>query len=686
MTMPSTKRSRAKSALPAALNQTVLLRVEPRLKWSGSIDLVPVQGGGWTAQVQASDGKLREDFERRNLFQASESACLIEACNALEAWLTDLQDRHITHRVRLSEVLDQLRAHRRQLICEGIPETQGQAAAKESAAIRLPPGDRPAWRCACGRVNDWSLPLCACGKTLDVVDEAANLSPLDPLPLAAQDIAIERVHPHPRNPRAQLTGIEELARSLAADGQLVECLGRRRPDGEIELLGGHRRLAAAKVAGLKMLRVRVIEVTEAQAIELLGKDNEERENFDAIARGRWYQMMLDSRDWSQRQLAAHLGVSQADVANYTRLLKLPEVWQQRIIAGEITATMARALAPWADRPSILQEMEEVLRENQGEEWTTQQWAGAVRTAIRDLTLPCVPGAWYSGNFGSGKTRTWRSGHCRLTAEEIDRWRDELDVVEVPAAYGRDEMELRAFNLKRWLELNGNAVKRHEEQQTKKGAKSPPKIGQQARRTSAAEVQQREEEARRQLAERIRKYKIRWLQSRIGEVLATRESPTEADVVVSLQLLLYFAVQPSHARSAELKPAIIAAGGKIKEQTLHWDEWASLASLKSRERLWDCIDRVLRSWLAHDVSERSRDLKQADVAPIAEALGIRFAKEWRVDEAFLRLHTQEQLSDLAAEWKLANSPAVDAAGTKQELIDALLTCDQRKRLPLPQCLR
>lgn len=146
--MPTTKspqRSRAKSAataaLPTALNQTVLLRIEPRLKWTGSIDLVPLAGGGGRAiHVQCHDAKLKLELNWRGS-QASESAALIAAFDAIEDWISQLREEHPgPHRIRLLDVCDQLQNHRRQLVVEGVPDTH--PAAGESAAV----SQTPAWQ------------------------------------------------------------------------------------------------------------------------------------------------------------------------------------------------------------------------------------------------------------------------------------------------------------------------------------------------------------------------------------------------------------------------------------------------------------------------------------------------------------------------------------------------------------
>lgn len=207
--------------------------------------------------------------------------------------------------------------------------------------------------------------------------------------IETKEIALDRIEPNQLNPRVQLTGIEELAESLKEHGQLVEAIGHYY-GGEfpgdtdssnkrmVRLIAGHRRLAAAKLAGLQTLRVRILFVTEKESLELMGRDNEERENFDAISRATWYQSMLDMHGISQRELATKLNKSQPDIANHLRLLQLPEEWRQKVIDGEISMTMARDLAAYVDNPEVMAGARAFLKIHDRESISTRAWAEALK--------------------------------------------------------------------------------------------------------------------------------------------------------------------------------------------------------------------------------------------------------------------------------------------------------------------
>jgi hypothetical protein len=69
---------------------------------------------------------------------------------------------------------------------------------------------------------------------------------------------------------------------------------------------------------------------------------------------------------SQRDLADDIGVSQSEISNLTRLLKLPAVWRERLTTGGIIKTQARELPPWCDVPALRPKLEK-FRDDEGPE-------------------------------------------------------------------------------------------------------------------------------------------------------------------------------------------------------------------------------------------------------------------------------------------------------------------------------
>lgn len=91
-----------------------------------------------------------------------------------------------------------------------------------------------------------------------------------------QNISIEKLCPHPDNPRKDLGDITELAESIKAQGILqnltvVPYIGEVTGmpiEGLYRVVIGHRRLAAAKLAGLKEVPCAITDMTPQEQIAM----------------------------------------------------------------------------------------------------------------------------------------------------------------------------------------------------------------------------------------------------------------------------------------------------------------------------------------------------------------------------------------------------------------------------------
>ena len=83
---------------------------------------------------------------------------------------------------------------------------------------------------------------------------------------------------------------------------------------------------------------------DKEARELVVIENLMRKNLSAIEEARGFEIMLSEPEYpNQTALAERLGVSQGQIANRLRLLKLPDRFQQAVISRELSASAARTL-------------------------------------------------------------------------------------------------------------------------------------------------------------------------------------------------------------------------------------------------------------------------------------------------------------------------------------------------------
>ncbi len=189
-------------------------------------------------------------------------------------------------------------------------------------------------------------------------------------------VAIEFLHPNPRNPRRQFAvgELDELAASIKERGIIQPIAVRPAPgaSGAFEIIAGERRWRAAQRAGIHDVPVVVLEVSDAEALELAIIENVQREDLNPLEEAAGYQALGDEFKHSQDEIAKIVGKSRSHVTNMLRLLKLPEPVQALIRGGELSAGHARALIGHANAEALardivaralnVRQVEELVRE------------------------------------------------------------------------------------------------------------------------------------------------------------------------------------------------------------------------------------------------------------------------------------------------------------------------------------
>ena len=116
-----------------------------------------------------------------------------------------------------------------------------------------------------------------------------------------------------------------------------------RQDGRYTLITGERRLLASKKAGKATIPAIVREVSNLQAMEMTIVENLQRADLNPMEQAHAYARLSRDFHMTQEQMAERTGKDRASVANFLRLLKLPESVQQHVEAGELSFGHARAL-------------------------------------------------------------------------------------------------------------------------------------------------------------------------------------------------------------------------------------------------------------------------------------------------------------------------------------------------------
>ena len=142
-------------------------------------------------------------------------------------------------------------------------------------------------------------------------------------------ISIERLHQHPKNPRKNIGDVTELADSITKSGILqnltvvpwVSELAGSTEEGEYTVVIGHRRLAAAKKAGLKELPCVVKEMSPAEQLATMLAENVQRNDLTPIEQAEGIQMMFDIGE-TVSDVVQKTGLSESTVRRRAKLLEL----------------------------------------------------------------------------------------------------------------------------------------------------------------------------------------------------------------------------------------------------------------------------------------------------------------------------------------------------------------------------
>ena len=164
-------------------------------------------------------------------------------------------------------------------------------------------------------------------------------------------LPVEDIVPNPNQPRIHFneTELRELSESIQEHGVLQPLLVRKHGNG-YEIIAGERRYQASKLAGLEELPVIIKDVNDEEMLALALIENLQRSDLNPVEEAKGYRQLIDASGMTQEALSKAVSKSRSAITNSLRLLDLPEVVQQMIFEGKLTAGHARAIlaVPYED--------------------------------------------------------------------------------------------------------------------------------------------------------------------------------------------------------------------------------------------------------------------------------------------------------------------------------------------------
>ena len=146
-------------------------------------------------------------------------------------------------------------------------------------------------------------------------------------------IPIDHLRPHPLNPRKDLGDLSELAESIRAKGVLQNLTvvpssrarqaGFTPPDGTYTIIIGHRRHAAAKIAGLTELPCVIVDMGARDQVQTMLIENMQRSDLTKYEEAHGFQLMLDMGS-PVEEIAEKTGFSETTVRRRLKWMELDQ--------------------------------------------------------------------------------------------------------------------------------------------------------------------------------------------------------------------------------------------------------------------------------------------------------------------------------------------------------------------------
>jgi len=139
--------------------------------------------------------------------------------------------------------------------------------------------------------------------------------------------------------------LQDLVNSIKERGIIQPIIVRKSADqnSKYEIIAGERRWLAAQKAGLHEVPVVITDVNDLKSLEFAIIENVQRNDLNAIEEARGYQRLIEEFSYDQEKVAQFIGKSRSHIANFLRLLSLPNTVLKLVETKKLTPGHAKIL-------------------------------------------------------------------------------------------------------------------------------------------------------------------------------------------------------------------------------------------------------------------------------------------------------------------------------------------------------
>jgi ParB family chromosome partitioning protein len=158
------------------------------------------------------------------------------------------------------------------------------------------------------------------------------------------DLRLSEIIPNKDQPRKKFddNSISQLAQSMKSEGVILPLVVRKKGN-QFEIVSGERRWRAAQKINLERIPAVVIEADDRKSKKIAMIENIQREDLNPIEKANAFKEYMDVERVTQEQLSEVIGIDRSTIANFVRLLDLPDDIQEAVSRGTLTMGHARAI-------------------------------------------------------------------------------------------------------------------------------------------------------------------------------------------------------------------------------------------------------------------------------------------------------------------------------------------------------
>jgi ParB/RepB/Spo0J family partition protein len=455
------------------------------------------------------------------------------------------------------------------------------------------------------------------------------------------------------------------AEELKALGDSIEATGLAHPlivrevAGRYQVADGERRWRAVAALGWTEAPAVVRDLSDQQMAEMAVTTAEQRAALSPIELARAFQRLSAEFGLTQTELGQRYGISQGQVSNTLRLLRLPLDIQRRIISREIPGSHARLLVPFAEaHEDFWQALTKEAKLGTKPIAALEDWPRDIEAAARPWTYDI-------------ETKVWCSKCCTsLELKPTEAELAELGIVEFDG-------QKVATNRGAFKKLEARARREYLKAHPEKAAKAQSKPGQKVVKAMKPGTKAGEANC---TPEMLRQWLRSWQCSLVSQAVMALDPVKQRLEYWRVRVYVEIVFEDFYTEFSEALGVKSLYGDEDKLAAEI--EALSLAKLEGAHHL--ALLSAVRFNAKTGPSSQLRYASEEALTSLIKLLRIEYPTAWEKDLAgsltrpLLELHSREQLHALAAEYgQMASPPST----SKKALIDKLIRCPSlNERLP------